>query len=136
MSDGRILFIKNELFVAEVEQKGRGVYTSVDIPEGETIEVSPVIVMAADDRQHLDKTKMHDYIFEWEPNGRKLCCVAQGYIAVYNHSYESNCEYYMDYKEDVITIKTIRAVKAGEELTINYNGDYDNEKPVWFRVKE
>jgi uncharacterized protein len=51
---------------------------------------------------------------------------------VYNHSYGSNCEYFMDFKEETISIKTIRNVEAGEELTINYNGDWNDRKPVWF----
>jgi SET domain-containing protein len=29
-------------------------------------------------------------------------------------------------------VRTVRAIKAGEELLINYNGDWDNETPVWF----
>jgi len=26
-------------------------------------------------------------------------------------------------------------VHAGEELFINYNGDWNNDKPVWFDLK-
>jgi SET domain-containing protein len=58
-----------------------------------------------------------------------------GYIAVYNHSYESNCEYEMDFEKDVIRIKTIRKIEAGEELFINYNGDWNNSKKIWFDAK-
>ncbi|HTI08943.1 MAG TPA: SET domain-containing protein-lysine N-methyltransferase, partial [Puia sp.] len=76
----------------------------------------------------------HDYIFEWgdDPKG---CCMALGYIPLYNHSYRSNCEYEMDYEEELITVKAIRFIKAGEELFINYNGDWNNETPVWFDTK-
>jgi hypothetical protein len=38
----------------------------------------------------------------------------------------------MDYDDELITIKTVRAIKAGEELFINYNGDWNNAKPLWF----
>jgi SET domain-containing protein len=61
--------------------------------------------------------------------------MALGYIAVYNHSYESNCEYEMDFEKDVIRIKTIRKIEAGEELFINYNGDWNNSKKIWFDAK-
>jgi hypothetical protein len=38
----------------------------------------------------------------------------------------------MDFENEIIKIKTIRMVEAGEELFINYNGDWNNDKPVWF----
>ena len=44
----------------------------------------------------------------------------------------ANCEYEMDYERRVISIKTIRFVKAGEELFLNYNGSWNDEKKVWF----
>lgn len=58
--------------------------------------------------------------------------MAQGYISVYNHAQQSNCEHFMDYEQQTMSIKTIRDIEADEELTINYNGDWDNEEPVWF----
>ena len=58
--------------------------------------------------------------------------MALGLIPIYNHSYQSNCEYFMDFEDDTITVKTVRKINAGEELTINYNGDWDDKKKVWF----
>ena len=119
------------LLVAPTPGMGRGVFTSEDIERDTIIEISPVIVMGKEERVLLDQTLMHDYIFEWGHNG-KQCCMALGYIPLYNHSYHSNCEYEMDYDQQMITIKTIRFVQAGEELFINYNGVWNNAKPVWF----
>jgi SET domain-containing protein len=31
-------------------------------------------------------------------------------------------------------IQTVRDIEAGEEITINYNGDWNDPKPVWFEV--
>jgi SET domain-containing protein len=61
--------------------------------------------------------------------------MALGYVPVYNHSYRSNCEYEMDFGNQVIKIKTIRSIEAGEELFINYNGDWNNSKKIWFDTK-
>ena len=61
--------------------------------------------------------------------------MALGYVPLYNHSYRSNCEYEMDFEKRLITIKAVRFIKAGEELYINYNGAWNNRKPVWFDVK-
>jgi SET domain-containing protein len=122
------------LVIAPTGGKGRGVFTTTDIEKGTIIEVSPVIVMSREERKLLDQTLLHDYIFEWglDPKG---CCMALGYIPIYNHSYRSNCEYEMDYEEAQISVRTVRFIQAGEELSINYNGDWNNETPVWFDVK-
>ena len=112
---------------------GRGVFTNEDIEKGTVIEVSPVIVMSREERKLLDQTLLHDYIFEWGEK-KNQCCMALGYIAVYNHSYKSNCEYEMNYPEQLISIKTMRHIRAGEELFINYNGDWNSAKKVWFET--
>ena len=63
-------------------------------------------------------------------NGEKKdkCCMAFGFVPMYNHSYKSNCEYFMDFEEETIQIKTVRVIEKGEELTINYNGDWNKRK--------
>lgn len=119
------------LTIAETQKMGRGVFTSESIVRGTIVEVSPVIVMGPEDRTLLDKTPLHDYIFEWGDD-RSRCCMAMGYVPVYNHASPSNCEYEMDYEEDTITVTAVRDIEAGEELFINYNGDWDDKRPVWF----
>lgn len=114
--------------------RGRGVFTTEDLAAGTLVEVAPVIVMSKGDRAWLDKTLLHDYIFEWGVH-KDQCCMALGYVPVYNHSYRSNCEYEMDYEQEVISIRTVQAIAAGEELFINYNGDWNDERPVWFAVQ-
>jgi uncharacterized protein len=122
------------LFIAATGAMGRGVFTSENIEEGTVLEVAPVIVMSREERRLLDQTLLHDYIFEWGVK-KDQCCMALGYIPVYNHSYRSNCEYEMDFDNDTISIKTVRFIKKGEELFINYNGDWNDSKPVWFDAK-
>ena len=125
------------LYIGDSNGKGRGVFTKQTIPANTIVEMSPVVVMTAEERILLDQTLLHDYIFEWGKDS-KQCCMALGYVPVYNHSYSSNCEYEMDFENAIIKIKSVRSINAGEELFINYNGDWNNEKPVWFdkRVKD
>lgn len=125
--------IKPYLFIEKIPAKGRGVFTKEKIKANQLIEEAPVIVMSAEDRIHIDKTSLHDYIFAWGKN-EKECCMALGFVPIYNHSYVSNCEYFMDFEEEIIQIKTVREIKPGEELTINYNGDWNDKKPVWFNA--
>ncbi|MEO6670525.1 MAG: SET domain-containing protein-lysine N-methyltransferase [Ferruginibacter sp.] len=127
--------IKSYLYVERTAQKGKAVFTHENIAANTVIEIAPVIVMSKQDREHLDKTLLHDYIFEWGKRKDK-CAMALGLIPIYNHSYKSNCEYFMDFEDDTILIKTVKAIKKGEELTINYNGDWNDGKKVWFDVSE
>src|SRR5687768_436088 len=113
------------IYIDDAFELGRGVFTSVEITAGTIIETSPVVVMSKDDRVLLDKTPLHDYIFEWGDR-KDQCCMALGYIAVYNHSYRSNCEYEMDFDTNTISIKTVRRVLPGEQLFINYNGNWND----------
>jgi len=126
--------MKPFLYIKKSANKGRAVFTKEKILANTIIEESPVIVMSKEERVHLDKTLLHDYIFEWGKVKDK-CCVALGYIPIYNHSYKSNCEYYMDFEKETIQIKTVVTIESGEELTINYNGDWDDDKKVWFDVR-
>ena len=97
------------LYIDETTRKGRGVFTRIDIPPMKIIETSSVLVMDETARKLLDQTTLHDYIFEWGA-AEDQCCVAWGYISLYNHSYEANCEYFMDFEKNVITIKTVRKI--------------------------
>ncbi len=119
------------LYVARTKKMGNGVFTSADIRANTIIEVSPVLVMNGKERVLLDQTLLHDYIFEWGER-KKQCCMALGYVPIYNHSYHSNCEYEMEFDKKLITITTMRDIKKGEELFINYNGTYNNSSPLWF----
>lgn len=129
-----IKMLQPSLFIAHTGSMGLGVFTSENIDEGKVVEISPVIVMSREERKLLDQTRLHDYIFEWGIK-KNQCCMALGYVPVYNHSYRSNCEYEMDFEKEQISIKTVRFIKAGEELFINYNGTWNDEKRVWFEVK-
>ncbi len=122
------------LFIAPAGKMDRGVFASEAIRSGTLIEVSPVIVFSNEERKLLDQTLLHDYIFEWG-EGRDHCCMALGYVPLYNHSFESNCEYEMDYENRLISIRTVRDIARGEELFINYNGDWNDHKPVWFAAQ-
>ena len=122
------------LVIAPTDDMGRGVFTTEDLDKDTVIEMAPVLVMSKEDRLLLDKTLLHDYIFEWGIDNRQ-CCMALGYVPIYNHSYKSNCEYEMDYEDQIISIKTVRFIKAGEELFINYNGNWNDGKRVWFDAR-
>jgi SET domain-containing protein len=121
------------LTVAPSQERGRGVFTTEFIPSGTVIEISPVLVLSETDRVEVEKTELYNYIFEWGENG-KACCVALGYLSIYNHSYQANCSYEMEFEEERMRIVTVRDIDAGEELFINYNATPDDATPIWFEA--
>lgn len=134
MSKKKVSFLHGSIYVGRSKSRGRGIFTSEKLDQGTVIETAPVIVLSPSERKSIDSTLLHDYIFEWGDD-RKECCVALGYISLYNHSYEANCEYEMDFKKQMMSIKTVRDIRTGEELYINYNGSWNDDKEIWFEVK-
>ncbi len=122
------------LTIAHSSDRGRGVFTAEPIAKGTVVEISPVLVLGPDDRQKVEQTLLFDYIFEWG-NEYKGACVALGYLSLYNHSYNANCLYEMDFEQEIIRITSVKEIAAGEELFINYNAEPDDEKPIWFEAK-
>jgi hypothetical protein len=108
-----------------VKGKGRGVFARRPILTGEVIERAPVLVLPAGGGPGDD-------CFEW---GEGTWALALGYGSLYNHSYEPNARY-----EDVggrtKCFVALRDIAAGEEITVNYNGDPGDRSPVWFEVIE
>lgn len=123
--------IKPWIYIKNEKGKGRGVFTEENIPSGTVVEESPVIVLEKKDRELLEKTLLDNYIFEWGED-KQQAAIALGYLSLYNHSYQSNCEYFMDFNDEIMSIKTVRDISSGEELCINYHGDWNNRKEVWF----
>ncbi|MCE3283094.1 MAG: protein-lysine N-methyltransferase [Chitinophagaceae bacterium] len=121
------------LIVAPSGKKGRGVYTTKNIPAGTVIEISPVIVLSSTERLAIEETKLYNYIFEWG-NSNKQGALGLGYVSLYNHSYEANCDYDMDFDNLLMTITTVKPVKKGSELCVNYNATPDDKTPVWFET--
>jgi SET domain-containing protein len=109
--------------------KGRGVFARKDIKKGTTFETVPLIVFNNDE---VEGSKMSTYVFEWT---KKTSAIALGYGSIYNHSYEPNARYY-DGRNETKLFVAIRDIKAGEEITVNYNGHPKKKDKVEFEVIE
>ena len=119
------------LTIAPSPNRGRGVFATEAIQMNTTIEIAPVIVLTKEHRIIVEQTLLYDYIFEWGED-HKSAAVALGDVSIYNHTIHPNCVYEMDYENEKISIITIKDIKVGEELFINYNAEVDQESPVWF----
>jgi uncharacterized protein len=122
------------LFVASSPLGGRGVFTAAAIPAGAIIEICPVIAMPASHRQHLDQTGLYDYYFIWGENDDE-CALVLGFGSLYNHSYEPNAEYAPSFESGFLNFFALRDIEAGEEITVNYNGDPFDQGEMWFEAR-
>jgi SET domain-containing protein len=109
------------------------VFSLQDFEIETVIEISPVLVFDSNERDKLESTTLYNYIFEWGEN-KLQAAIGLGYLSMYNHSYNANCEYEMDFENRTMSIKTVKQIKKGEELFINYNGDADDQTKIWFET--
>jgi uncharacterized protein len=110
-----------------------GVFAAQDLEPGEMIEICPVLLFPREEVEHMDKTILYDYYFDWTETEKAICL---GYGSLYNHSYEPNAEYDMDFESQTIDIHCIKPIKAGEEIMFNYNGFPEDKSIVWFEKGE
>lgn len=113
------------------EGRGRGVFARKLIPAGTVIERVPMLVFSAEEI-HIEgqPTTLYHYCFEW---GKETVAIALGYGSIYNHSYSPNARY-DDIAQRTKIFSAIKDIQAGEEITINYNGDPDDRSPMEFEV--
>ena len=123
------------LYVAPSDLHQRGVFTAEALPVDSAIEVCPVVVLTEKDRELIHQTHLHDFYFTWGEED-KGAAIALGYGSLYNHSYKANARFLVDLEMETISIRSIRPIEAGEEITINYNGDPKDKSPLWFNSEK
>ncbi|ALC81761.1 MULTISPECIES: SET domain-containing protein [Bacillus] len=107
----------------------RGVFATCDIEKGELIHEAPVIPYPNDQHKYIEQTILTDYVFEY---GINHTAVVLGYGMLFNHSYEPNATYDINFTNHTFVYYAFTDIKAGEEILINYNGDVDDNDPLWF----
>ena len=116
------------LEVRKINGKGRGVFAAEAIVAGTVIEKAPVLVLPSDT---VDTSPLMDYVYCW---GDETVALALGFGSMYNHSFDPNARYDdVGVKQKVFT--ALRSIPAGEEVTINYNGEPEIRDDVGFDVR-
>jgi hypothetical protein len=122
------------LRVVRVPGKGRGVRAGRTIARGEIIDSAPVVVLSAQEWELVEQTVLGQFAFCWD-EAKGTVAIALGQGSFLNHSYAPNVASDKDVRRRCIVFSAVRDIAAGEELTINYNGDLDSREPVGFEVK-
>lgn len=107
----------------------RGVFATRDIQKGELIHEAPVLPYSNKEDVHIEKTLLADYAFEY---GINHSAILLGYGMLFNHSYTPNATYEINFPNHTFDFYAYKDIKAGEEIFINYNGDEDDQEPLWF----
>lgn len=124
----------NKVYVAKSTlAEGNGVFADSDLRKGTIIEVCPAIFMPMKEFEHIKKTKLYYYFYEYS---NKEFAIVLGYGSVYNHSYSPNAQYKFNYLRRTYEVKAIKPIKKDEEIFINYNYYPEDKTPLetWFSV--
>lgn len=134
----KLCILRNAQVIAMLEIKtsqlsngelNRGVFATSDIAKGTLIHIAPVIPYPNEDHIHIERTILGDYAFEY---GENHSAILLGYGMLFNHSYTPNTYYELNFDNLSVDFFAHTDVTAGDELLINYNGETDNEDPLWF----
>ena len=123
------------IYIANSPNKGRGVFAARPLKKGEPIELCPVLVLSNEDTELIIRSKLYHYYFVWGDDSSRSG-LALGFGSLYNHSYQANASYQVDYEAETLEIFAYRDIEAGEEIFINYNGEPNDPEPVWFDKKK
>jgi uncharacterized protein len=119
------------VYVTYSEVHGKGVFAARDYEAGDVIEICPIILFPKSELPYMRNTVLDDYYFDWGDDGEWFA-VCMGYGSFYNHAYEPNAEYGMDFDAQTIDFHAIKPIAFGEEIFVNYNGEAGNMEKVWF----
>lgn len=123
------LSIPGTVVVKDAGAKGRGCFATAPIKKGQLIERCPVIVVPVTERELIDKTKLYHYYYAWTPEDEGMA-ISLGYGSIYNHSFAPNAIFDRVFDGGYIDYVAIKDIDAGAEITVNYNGDPDDQDPL------
>jgi hypothetical protein len=107
---------------------GRGLFASTDIPAGALLGVYPLLILSHEDTEQIKSTRVYHYVFyvDEREDGAVRAAVAFGKISMCNHSPQANADFYVDAAAETVTLTTRVALKAGDEILIDYE-DFADE---------
>lgn len=106
-----------------------------DFGAGEVIERCPVLILTPKERKYCEKTILNHYIYPWK--SMQGAAMVLGFGSIYNHSFNPNADWKQNFRDKTMVYRAIRPIKKGEEITVNYNGEPDDNSPIdWFEVRE
>jgi len=115
----------------------RGVYAPKALQAGEIVEVCPVVLLPGPFTSL--PLPIRRITFPWGvlTGDGDSHAIAYGYGGIYNHANPANLRYAALADIGCLQFTAARAIKEGEELTINFNsltGDVFSDTDTWFQA--
>lgn len=116
---------------------GWGVFADEDIPEHQFVETAPGIIVPQEilnacrffvtaEGLRPEDLVLDQYGLGWPDN---KVCIPMGWIGLYNHSDSPSAEFFYRHESDMLSIRSIRPIKSGEEITVYYGDQWWARKP-------
>lgn len=105
--------------IKHVAEKGKGVFAPKRYAEGELILRHEILAAPDDEADKLQRTFLDNYMFLI--NDTYFIALGQG--SLLNHSGDPNLYYTFRKRTQQIEFYSLRPIKKGEELTIDYEWD-------------
>jgi len=121
------------LIIRQSKIHSHGCYTTHPIKKGKVLAEYTGVRISVDDADALYESIPETYLFGLSDG--KHVIDGDGVAAFINHSCNPNCE--PDEKDGRVFIVALRDIKAGEELTYDYNlydGELDDPAPCYCRA--
>lgn len=146
MSDENHVFLdrKPGLYLKHTDAKGRGVFATTDIAKGDTLEVTPAIVLNEDQSPQLEETTLNNYVFKLgdvsEEMKQKLdvndvenaVCVVMGMGSFCNHDEHPNAQILWQEHESGLyySLEAIADIPAGTEICTSYGDTWFSDRDM------
>ncbi|WPU64121.1 SET domain-containing protein-lysine N-methyltransferase [Peredibacter starrii] len=114
-----------KVFIEHDPKKGRGVFADQKIEKQQIIEECELLLM---DLHEVGPT-LEGYVYQYS---KKLVALALGNGSLYNHSNQPNSRFYFNYRKKLLCIESLREIKSGEEITVDYG--YTEEEKQKFNL--
>lgn len=143
-SDAPRLARKDGLYLADAGAKGRGVFCDRPIRRGETLEVTPALLLNEDATAHVDNTVLVDYTFATGAlsaglrkkagvrRSSDVSCVVYGVLTFCNHDEANNAEIQWEEHDGTLYYHLVatRDIKPHTEICTTYGDDWFAERAI------
>lgn len=112
---------EKQLYIYESRIHGKGIFTSIDIPEGTPVLKISGEIISGDECERREEEENNVYIF-WNGDDSYIDTATTDKIKYINHRCEYNCDVIESENNQLMLVAT-KNINAGEELTIDYGYD-------------
>ena len=107
--------------IALADGKGRGVFASEFILEGQVIERVPVLVIRGELAcQLVAESSIADHVYDWSDEDGEAVAIGLGHASLYNTDNDGDPSGAFECEDETIVITALRDILPGEEITIEY----------------